>query len=171
MLINRVAESAIISLDLEEIAGASSEWVAFDLKPYLFMELILKEKDYREQLKQTDWSGYSGKKVAVHCSADAIIPMWAYMLAASYLQPLVQEIFFGNVQQARDAYLLRQIDNLDVERFADQRVVIKGCGEEPVKESAYLAITAKLRPVAKALCTVSLVVLCLFIKNQGCRLA
>jgi hypothetical protein len=151
LLVNRVAESGIISLDLEEIAGSSSEWVTFDLKPYLFMELILKEKDYREQLKQTDWSKYSGKKVAVYCSADAIIPLWAYMLAASYLQPFAQEIFYGNAQEARDAYLLRQIDRLDLEKFTDQRVVIKGCGEEPVKESAYLAITAKLRPVVKSL--------------------
>jgi hypothetical protein len=150
-IINRVAESAIISLDLEEIAGGTKEWVSFDLKPYLFMELILKEKDYREQLKNTDWSVYTGKRVAVYCSADAIIPVWAYMLAASYLQPIVQQVFFGTVSDARDAFLLRQIDNLELDKYRDQRIVIKGCGEEPVKESAYLAITAKLRPVAKSI--------------------
>jgi len=150
-IVNRVLESSLLSLDLEELAGALNEWVVFDLKPFLFMELILKEKDYREQLKQTQWDIYSGKKVAVFCSADAIIPMWAYMLAAAYLQPVASEVYFGNIQEARGAYLLKRIDALNLENFTDQRVVVKGCGDEPVKESAYLAITAKLRSVAKSI--------------------
>jgi len=150
-IVNRVLESSLVSLDLEELAGALNEWVVFDLKPFLFMELILKEKDYREQLKQTQWDIYAGKKVAVFCSADAIIPMWAYMLAAAYLQPVASEVYFGNIQEARGAYLLKRIDALNLENFTDQRVVVKGCGDEPVKESAYLAITAKLRSVAKSI--------------------
>jgi Protein of unknown function (DUF2480) len=150
VFVNKVAESGLVSLDLEELAG-KNEWVVFDLKPFLFMELMLREKDYREALKVHDWNMYTGKLVSVYCSADAIIPMWAYMLAGTYLQPVAAGVVFGNPETARQQWLLDKIANLDVSAFEGKRVVIKGCGDEPVGESVYLAATVKLRPVVKSL--------------------
>ena len=115
------------------------------------MELILKEKDFREALQNTDWTLYQGKVVAVTCSADAIIPMWAYMLVASYLQPIASEIVFGDADAALKELFLKKIASIDVSRFADKRVVVKGCGNLPVGEYAFLEITKVLRPVAKSI--------------------
>lgn len=148
-IINRVATSALEELNLEDYYP-KEEIVLFDLKPYLFMELMLKEKDFREALQNTDWSVYQGKVVAVTCSADAIIPMWAYMLVASYLQPVAAEIVFGDKDAALKELFIRKIDSIDVSQFADRRVVIKGCGNLPVGEYAYLEITKVLRPVVKS---------------------
>ena len=98
-IINRVTASGLEELNLEDYYP-KEEIALFDLKPYLFMELILKEKDFREALQKTEWSVYQGKVVAVTCSTDAIIPMWAYMLVASYLQPVAAEIVFGDKDAA-----------------------------------------------------------------------
>jgi hypothetical protein len=149
-IINRVASSALDELNLEDYFP-KEEIVVFDLKPYLFMELILKEKDFREALQKTDWSAYEGKVVSVTCSADAIIPMWAYMLIASYLQPVAQEVIFGDKDTALKQLFIKKISSLDVNQFSDKRVVVKGCGNLPVGEYAYLEITKKLRPVAKSI--------------------
>ncbi|HSK11627.1 MAG TPA: DUF2480 family protein [Phnomibacter sp.] len=150
VFVNKVAESGIISLDLEALGG-KYEWVAFDLKPFLFMELILREKEFREALKVHDWEVYRGKLVAVHCSADAIIPMWAYMLVGSSLEPYAAGVLFGDLAHARQEWLLQRVNELNREEFAGKRVVIKGCGDEPVSEAVYLAATVKLRPVVKSL--------------------
>lgn len=149
-IINKVAESGLITLDLEAYYP-KEEIVVFDLKPYLFMELILKEKEFRQAMQEHDWSQYKEKIVAVHCSADAIIPMWAYMLVASYLQPLADNIIVGTEEDARRQLFLRNINAIDTGPFNDQRIVIKGCGDLPIGEYAYLEITKRLRPVAKTI--------------------
>ena len=149
-IVNRVSASVLEDLNLEDYYP-KEEIVVFDLKPYLFMELILKEKDFREALQNTDWTLYQGKVVAVTCSADAIIPMWAYMLVASYLQPIASEIVFGDADAALKELFLKKIAAIDVSRFADKRVVVKGCGNLPVGEYAFLEITKVLRPVAKSI--------------------
>ena len=149
-IINKVASSALVSLDLEEYYP-KEEVLGFDLKPLLFMELILKEKEFRQSLLETDWQQFSGKIVAVYCSTDAIIPIWAYMLVASYLQPLAKDVIFGTPEKAKEAVLIRNIASIDPSSFQDQRVVVKGCGELPIGESAYLEITKTLRPVAKSI--------------------
>jgi hypothetical protein len=149
-IVNRVSASVLEDLNLEDYYP-KEEIVVFDLKPYLFMELILKEKDFREALQNTDWTLYQGKVVAVTCSADAIIPMWAYMLVASYLQPIASEIVFGDADAALKELFLKKIASIDVSRFADKRVVVKGCGNLPVGEYAFLEITKVLRPVAKSI--------------------
>lgn len=149
-LVNKVSESGIISLNLEEFYP-KEEIALFDMKDYLFMGLILKEKDFRESLKNLDLSIYADKVVAVTCSADAVIPMWAYMLAASYLQPIVKEVAFGTTDEIKMQLLLTNIAQLPVEDFIDKRVVIKGCGDLPVGEAAYLQATKLLRPVAKSI--------------------
>ena len=149
-LINRVAQSGLITIDLQQWVEESSI-ASFDLKPFLFREMILKEKDYRDALKNFDWSSYENKNVAVHCSADAIIPRWAYMLAASYLIGIANTIHFGNEAEVYEAIILKHIDSLNVEEYVDQSIVVKGCGDNRITEKAYLNICTKLQSVVKSL--------------------
>ena len=148
--INKVAESGLISLDLAQYIP-SNEIVIFDIKPYLFMELILKEKDFRASLATTDWTQYQDKIVGIYCSADAIIPMWANMLIVSNLSPFAKSVYFGDENKTRELVLLEEIQKIDPSSFNDQRVVVKGCGDTPIGESAFIAITQKLRPVVKSI--------------------
>ncbi|MFN8290224.1 MAG: DUF2480 family protein [Chitinophagaceae bacterium] len=148
--INKVAESGLITLDLEKYYPRG-ETALFDMKDHLFMGLILKEKDFREALKTLDWSKYKDKEVALFCSADAIIPVWAWMLAAAYLQPVAKEIVMGDEKELHRRLYLKNIDAIDVNEFADKRVVIKGCGETPIADYVYMEITRKLRPVVKSI--------------------
>jgi hypothetical protein len=150
IFVNKVSESGIVTIDLEAFYP-TEEIAVFDMKDYLFMGLILKEKDFRESLKNLDVSVYNEKIVAVTCSADAVIPMWAYMLAASYLQPVAKQIAYGTAQEIKNNLLLKNISLLNAAEFTDKRVVIKGCGEVPVGEAAYLQATQLLRPVAKSI--------------------
>ena len=147
---NKVAESGLVTIDLSSFIP-SNEIVLFDIKPYLFMELILKEKDFRAALLSTDWSVYQDKVVGVYCSTDAIIPMWANMLIVSNLQPIAKAVYFGNEERVREQVLFENILQVNAADYTDQRVVIKGCGETPIGESAYIAITQKLRPVVKSI--------------------
>lgn len=147
---NKVAESGIITIDLASYLP-SNEIVLFDIKPFLFMELILKEKDFRAALLTHDWTVYQDKIVGIYCSTDAIIPMWANMLIVSGLQPFAKAVYFGNEDKVREQILLEQIAHVNPQEYIDQRVVIKGCGETPIGESAYVAITQKLRPTVKSI--------------------
>jgi hypothetical protein len=150
VFVNKVSESGIVSLNLEDYYP-KEEIALFDMKDYLFMGLILKEKDFRENLKNLDLVVYTNKIVAVTCSADAVIPMWAYMLAASIIQPVAREVVFGTEEEVKKIVLLKNIAQLPVADFVDKRIVIKGCGEVPVGEAAYLQATQILRPVAKSI--------------------
>jgi hypothetical protein len=147
---NKVAESGILSIDLASLLP-SNEIIVFDIKPYLYMELILKEKEFRAALLTTDWTIYQDKVVGIICSADAIIPMWANMLIVSALNPFAKAVYFGNENKVREQQLLESIGSLNINEYNDQRVVIKGCGDKPIGESAYIAITQKLRPVVKSI--------------------
>jgi len=147
---NKVAESGIVTIDLASLLP-SNEIVVFDINPFLFMELILKEKDFRAALLTTDWTLYQDKVVGIICSADAIIPMWANMLIVSALNPFAKAVYFGNENKVREQQLLENINILNINEYNDQRVVIKGCGDTPIGESAYIAITQKLRPVVKSI--------------------
>ncbi len=149
-LVNRVEQSGIITLDLADFFP-KEEIAEFDLKQFLVKELVLMEKHFREELKNVDWSGFDGKVAAVHCSNDAIIPMWAYMLATSFLEPHAKRIFFGNKNQAESELLKEKIKALDAAPFKGARVVIKGCGDQPLPPDAYMAITAKLQPIVQSL--------------------
>ena len=134
--VNKVAESGIITLDLEDFYP-KDETAVFDMKDHLFMGLILKEKDFREVMKNLDLTPYKDKNIALTCSADAVIPVWAYMLVASYLQPVAKEIIFGDADFLHKTLFLKNIEQINVENYKDQRVVIKGCGELPISETAY----------------------------------
>jgi hypothetical protein len=150
LLNNKVSESGLITIDLASFLP-DNPIVLFDIKPFLFMELILKEKDFRAALLNINWSEYQDKVVGIFCSTDAIIPMWANMLIVSNLQPFSMAVYFGDENQVRAQLLLDQISTINPDNYLDQRVVIKGCGETPIAESAYVAITQKLRPVVKSI--------------------
>ena len=148
-LVNRVANSQLVTLKLED-HYPTAPFATFDLKDYLFMELILKEKDFRAAVREHDFSQYRGQTLLVFCSADAIIPAWAYMLVAAAAAPFVHDIYQGTeVDYLRD-HFRRAVAALDAEDFRDRRVVVKGCGDKAVPASAYLDVTAKLTPVAKS---------------------
>ena len=147
---NKVADSGIITLDLASFLP-SDEIVIFDIKPFLFMELILKEKEFRASLNTIDWSVYQEKVVGIFCSTDAIIPMWANMLIVSNLQPVAKAVYFGDTNNVSAQLIVENISKINSADYQDQRVVIKGCGETPIHESAYIAITQKLRPAVKSI--------------------
>lgn len=149
-IINKVSDSSLITIDLEAYYP-KGEPAVFDMKDHLFMGLILKEKEFREALKNLDLAPYENKNVALTCTADAIIPMWAYMLAASYLEPVAREVIFGDKDFLHKTLFLQNIASINLADFTDKRIVIKGCGDLPVSETAYVAITKLLRPVAKSI--------------------
>jgi hypothetical protein len=149
-IVNKVADSGIVTLDLEQFYP-KGEIAVFDMKDHLFMGLILKEKDFRATLQNLDWEQYRDKNVAVTCSADAIIPVWAYMLVASYLQPVAREMVFGDEKVLVETIISRNMAGIKAEEYSDKRVVIKGCGEVAIPDAAYMEITAKLRPYAKSI--------------------
>lgn len=150
-IVNKIAESGLITLRPEEWIP-SRALAEFDLKDYLFMGMILKEKDFRESMKAHDWTQYKDKVLCVFCSADAIIPSWAYMLVATHAAPFVSAMYYGNVGQWRSAQLLNVVQQMDVTPYDDQRVIIKGCSEEfEIGPEIYLALTNKLVPVVKSL--------------------
>jgi len=149
-IINKVAESGILTIDLKAFYP-KTEIVVFDLKDYLFRGLILKEKDFREALKSKDWAVYEGKTLAITNTADAIIPMWAYMLVTSYAEPFAAAIHFGSEKEVVQTAMLEKIAAVPADEYADKRVVIKGCGDVTIPEGVYVAVTKKLRPVVKSL--------------------
>lgn len=149
-LINRVANSRLKTINLEKFFP-KEEIAEFDLKNFLFKELLLREKDYRDALKEYDWKEFEGKLVALHCSTDAILPTWAFMLAASYLQPVAKNIFFGTKTDLLEKYFRDEIQKIDIEKYEDELIVIKGCSNHPVPVSAYVELTSALRPFARSI--------------------
>lgn len=149
-IVNKVAQSGIITLDLEDYYP-KEEIVEFDLKPYLFMEMILKEKDFRTKLQELDWEQYRNKNVAIFCSVDAVIPFWAYMLIMTYLESVAHYAAFGDKQHVHQVQFMKNLAAIDVNEYTDKRIVIKGCGDKGAGEAAYVEITRLLRPVVKSL--------------------
>lgn len=148
-IVNKIADSGIITLDPADFLP-KEEIVIFDLKPFLFRELILKEKDFREALKNHNWEQYRNKVVSITCSTNAIIPMWSYMLVTAYLEPVAKEIVFGDNNGAVKQIATKAINQIDPESFRDQRVVLKGCGDKPVPPDVYISLMKKLQPVVKS---------------------
>lgn len=147
---NKVEESGIINLDLIDLLPKESI-LEIDMKDFLWQGLILKEKEFRLALKETDWSIYKGFNVAVHCSEDAIIQSWAYMLLGAHLEGEAKSIYFGSKSAFEQDLLLQNIDDLNVDDYMDQRIIVKGCGDKFVSNAAYLKIAYKLKPIAKSI--------------------
>jgi hypothetical protein len=149
-IINKVAQSGIITIDLEEFYP-KGERILFDIKDQLFQGLILREKDFREFVKNEDWSKYTNKYVAITCTADAIVPTWAYMLLTIHLQSIAKKIVFGNLETLESTLYHELLSKININDYKDARIVIKGCGKLPVPTAAYLEITRLLVPVAKSI--------------------
>jgi hypothetical protein len=149
-LVNKVAESGLITLDLEKYIP-QQEIVAFDLTPFLFRGLILKEKDFRDAIQSAEWSKYKGKSVAVFCSADAIIPAWAYMLVSVMLSGIANSVYAGTPEELEKSLFLENLKKIDTATYIDKRVVVKGCGDKQIGVFAYLEVTSLLQPVVKTL--------------------
>ncbi len=150
-IVNKVANSGLITIDLEDFFP-KEHVVEIDIKDFLFEEIILKEKDYRNYLKEIDWEQFAGKIIAVFCSEDAIIPRWAYMLVAMHANPYTQEVYFGNRESVIQQVIFKRIySQIHAEDYKDKRVVIKGCGDRLISENVYVAITNILMPVVKSL--------------------
>lgn len=149
-IINKVANSGLLTFNLEDHYDPT-EKVGLDLKKHLFQGLILKEKDFRTFVKEENWESYKGKNVALYCSADAIIPTWAYMLLANKLQPYAKEIFYCTYEEMDALLFYRILDKLDLSEYQDQRVVVKGCSNLPVPISAYVEVTKRLTPIVRSI--------------------
>ena len=149
-LINRVAQSGLITLNLEQFFPAEPV-MPFDLADYLFMKFILKEKDFREALKNHDWTQYAGKHLAVFCSTDAIIPVWAYMLVAVYAAPQALSVYQGTPADFYRHVFYRELSKLNPEDYAGKKLVIKGCSDKPVPPAAYMELTRLLQPHAQSI--------------------
>lgn len=149
-IINKVAQSALVTLNLEELLHPG-ERVVYDIKENLFHGLILKEKDFRAFVKEHDWSQYDGKNIAIICSADAIVPTWAYMLLATKLTGHANYYVFGDLEALEQALMQEAIAKINPSDYQDAKVVVKGCGSIPVPTYAYVEIIRKLLPVAQSL--------------------
>ncbi len=149
-IVNKVSRSGIVTIDLEEFF-VPGERVLFDIKPHLFQELILKEKDFRDFVKSNDWSVYQDKLVGIICSADAIVPTWAYMLVAMAMEPFARRVFFANLSEMENLLFTEKLSSLQAENYRDARVVVKGCSDKPVPVNAYVQLAALLKPVAKSI--------------------
>ncbi|RZL17097.1 MAG: DUF2480 family protein [Pedobacter sp.] len=148
--VNKVAASGLITLDLEDYY-TKGERIQYDITDNLFQGLILREKDFREFVKTHDWSQYKDKNIAVFCSADAIVPTWAYMLLANKLRPFANEVVFGNLETLEAVLFTKALAAININDYKDERVVIKGCADFNVPITAYIQITNLLTPVVKSI--------------------
>jgi hypothetical protein len=149
-IINKVANSGLITIDLEEFYPKGERKI-IDIKDQLFQGLILKEKDFREFIKNHDWQQYKDCYVAVTCSADAIIPTWAYMLLTLALQPYAKKIVFGDLEKLETVLFTEALQQINPDDYREARVVVKGCGSLPVPVNAFVQLTAMLQPQVKSL--------------------
>ena len=149
-IVTKVANSGLISFDLEDYYPKGKR-VTIDLKDWLFEGLVLKEKDFRIAVSNYDWSQYQGQYVAIYCSADAIVPVWSYMLICNSIKPFAKKIIKGSKEDLESFIFQEIINNIDTKPFKNQRVIIKGCSNLPIPENAYISITNKLSTVAKSL--------------------
>jgi len=149
-LVNRVSKSSLKTINLEDFYP-SEKRVILDIKPWLFNEFVLKEKDFRNSLKNHDWTQYKNQYIALTCSTNAIIPSWAYMLIATYLSPFAKKTIVGNLLELENAIFQDILTNFDYSAYKNSLVIIKGCTNKPIPETAYIQLVEKLQPIAKSI--------------------
>lgn len=149
-IINRVANSSLVNFDLEDYYD-KGERVVYDIKDNLFNGFVLKEKDFRAFVRENEWVAYQGKNVAIICSADAIVPTWAYMLLLSAIEPHAKNVIFGSLESLEQFLFQQALAKVDLSEYKDAKVIVKGCGRFPVPDFAYVEITRLLKPVVKSL--------------------
>jgi len=149
-IINRVANSKLITLNLEDYYPKGNRML-FDIKDWLFEGFVLREKDFRNQAAEFDWSQFQGTYVALTCSSDAIVPGWAYMLLSIQLEPYAKKTIIGNLENLETSIYQDVLNNLDVSEFKNKPIIIKGCSNKPVPQNAYIMLATKLKPIAKSI--------------------
>ena len=149
-IVNRVANSKLKTFNLEDLYPAGKR-EQIDISQWLTEGFILRENDFRDSLKNHDWSAYGDAYVALHCSTDAIVPAWAYMLVTTYLQPVAKKVVVGNLTDLETVLYTEKIGALDVSVYQDEYVIVKGCSNKPVPQNAYILLTQKLQSVVKSL--------------------
>lgn len=147
---NKVADSGLIVLDLADFLPKEPV-VGLDIKDFLFHGMVLREKEFREQVRSFDWEGFSGKFVALYCSTDAIVPRWAYMLIAANLFDKAIGVYAGTPQAYRERLALLAIDAYDVGPINEGRIILKGCGDDTLNDAMYTHMSLRLLPVVKSL--------------------
>lgn len=150
IFLNKVANSGLITLNLEDFYLTEPRRF-IDIKEALFMGMVLKEKDFREWVKLHNWAAYKQTNVAIGCSVDAIIPTWAYMLITTKLSGIATEVIYGDLLALEAVLWRKALSIVEIEKYRDEKVVVKGCGELPVTAAAYAEITRLLTPVAKSI--------------------
>ena len=149
-IVNKVANSSLVQIDLASFYPQGKR-VTFDLKPWLFQELILKEKDFRDYVANHDWSQYQDQYVSIICSSDAIIPSWAYLLISIALEPYAKKAVYGN-QEVLETVLFEEVfSNHDFTQYQDALIIVKGCGNLPIPQQAYNNYISRLKPYAKSI--------------------
>ncbi|MPT36540.1 MAG: DUF2480 family protein [Flavobacterium sp.] len=149
-IVNRVANSVLQVFDLEDYYPEGPRF-SIDISQWLFEGLVLREKDFREQLKNHNWETYKDGFVALSCSTDAIVPAWAFMLITAYLEPVAKNVFWGTIPQMEIGLYQEILQKLDYSSYQDKPVIIKGCSRKPVPQEVYVLATQKLMPVAKSI--------------------
>jgi hypothetical protein len=149
-IINRVANSKLITIDLEDYYPKGQR-ILFDIKDWLFEGFVLREKDFRTQVANYDWSQFNESYVALNCSSDAIIPGWAFMLLSIHLEPYTKKTIIGDLEQLETSIYQDIINNLDITTYKEKPIIIKGCSNKPVPQNAYIMLTNKLKPIAKSI--------------------
>lgn len=149
-IINKVEKSGLITLDLEDFYPKEPRML-FDLKDYLYEGLVLREKEFRENLSKLDWKMYENTYVSVTCTSDAIVPSWSYLLIANYLTGVAKLISFGTLEDLERDIFTEIIDKMEVDSYKDKKIIIKGCSRKPVPQNAYLQLIQKLKPIASSL--------------------
>ena len=149
-IINRIANSKLITFDLEDYYP-NGDRILFDIKDWLYEGLVLREKEFRKKALEHQWKQYKNCFVALNCSTDAIVPAWAYMLLATYLEPYAIKTIIGDLNALETSIYQEIIAKLDVTQFKDKPIIIKGCSNKPIPDNAYIQLTTKLKPVAKSI--------------------
>lgn len=149
-IINRVANSKLVTLDLEKFYPSGAR-IDFDISRWLTEGFLLREKEFRQHVKEHDWSQYEGAYVALHCSTDAIIPGWAFLLVSLELAPYAAKVVVGNLEQLETVLFTEIIENMDVTPYEDRPVIIAGCANKPIPETAYVLLAQKLFPIASSI--------------------
>ncbi|MEN3323402.1 DUF2480 family protein [Mariniflexile soesokkakense] len=149
-IINRVANSKLATINLEDYYPKGQR-VLFDIKDWLWEGLVLREKDFRNQVSEFDWSEYQDSYIALTCSTDAIVPGWAFMLISIHLEPYAKKVIIGNLEALETSIYQDVIGNLDVSEYKNTPTIIKGCSKKPVPQNAYIMLANKLKPIAKSI--------------------
>lgn len=148
-IVNRVAQSKLVTFDLEDLYPEGKR-ILLDIKHWLHEGIVLREKEFRGHLETVDWPMYQNSYVALNCSSDAIVPGWAFMLAASKLAPHAKKVVVGDLGDLETSLYQESLENLELDAFKDKPVIIKGCSNKPVPKNAYIIAISKIQQVAKS---------------------